>query len=170
MFAYLYGSSLYDEHPKDIDFAVYLFSGIYGTLLQKGEVTLGFTIPLEMKLEEKVVITGWIPREELMSVYDVADVVVIPSLFPETFSLVFLEAFSMKNIVIASDIGALSNNITHGKNGFLVKPGDAGELSERIDYVLKNMKKLESIREQAYKTSQMYKPEKYIKIYERLYS
>jgi len=125
----------------------------------------------ELKLDGYVIFTGWVSRKDLMSIYNLSDVVVIPSLFPETFSLIFLEAFSAGKIVIASDIGALSENIKDGKNGFLVKPNDSKELAKKLDYVITNLKKLKPISQRAYEVAKSKYDTKIIsKEYEGLYS
>jgi len=124
----------------------------------------------ELKLDKHVIFTGWVSRKDLMSMYSLSDIVVIPSVFPETFSLVFLEAFSSRKIVIASDIGALSENVADGKTGFLVKPGSVKELAKKLDYVLANPRKLGGMRKCAYETRLKYNPATCLKIYERLYS
>jgi predicted nucleotidyltransferase len=52
LFAYLHGSVLSSEKPRDIDVAVYLISEEFDTLQTKAELSLGFAIPLEMRLEK----------------------------------------------------------------------------------------------------------------------
>ena len=54
LFAYLHGSSLSSEKPRDIDIAVYLISEEFDTLQTKAELSLGFAIPLEMNLEKQL--------------------------------------------------------------------------------------------------------------------
>ncbi len=54
LFAYLHGSALSSEKPRDIDVAVYLISEEFDMLQSKAELSLGFAIPLEMKLEKKM--------------------------------------------------------------------------------------------------------------------
>lgn len=61
---------------------------------------------------------------EVTSLMQRADVVVVPSLWPESFNLVAAEALSAGRPVIASNAGALSERIRHGVNGLLVPPGD----------------------------------------------
>lgn len=125
----------------------------------------------EMKLNKQVIFTGWVSNRDLASAYSLSHIIVIPSLLPETFCLVFLEAINAGKIVIASDIGALSENITDGKNGFLVKPNDVKELSKKLDYVIANFSKLGHIRERAYEeATSKYDPDILLKEYERLYS
>jgi len=54
MFAYIYGSVLSSDKPRDIDVAVYLFPKDFEQLFRDGEVSLSFAIPLEMDLEKQV--------------------------------------------------------------------------------------------------------------------
>jgi glycosyltransferase involved in cell wall biosynthesis len=57
-------------------------------------------------------------------VYAQTDLLIIPSLVHETFSLVAREALSAGKPVIASNVGALPEIIEHGENGFLFPAGD----------------------------------------------
>jgi glycosyltransferase involved in cell wall biosynthesis len=68
-------------------------------------------------------------RERLPEVLEDQDVVVLPSICPETFSLVVREANLMGLPVIASRIGAIPEAIEEGRNGFLFEPGNGEELS-----------------------------------------
>ncbi len=54
MFAYIYGSVLSSDNPRDIDIAVYLFPMDFEKLSCDGEVSLSFAIPLEMNLEKQL--------------------------------------------------------------------------------------------------------------------
>jgi glycosyltransferase involved in cell wall biosynthesis len=60
------------------------------------------------------------------------DAAVVPSLVPETFSIVTREAFACGLPVIASRIGALPEAIRHGEDGWLFEPGDSIELAALI--------------------------------------
>jgi len=66
------------------------------------------------------------------------DVLIVPSICPETFSLVTLESFLFRVPVIASRIGALSELVEDGRNGLLFTPGDAEDLRRKIDYLITN--------------------------------
>jgi glycosyltransferase involved in cell wall biosynthesis len=59
-------------------------------------------------------------------------VVVLPAIWPETFSIVIREANLMGLPVIASRIGAIPEAIEEGVNGFLFKPGDREDLRRRM--------------------------------------
>lgn len=50
-FAYLHGSSLTSESPRDLDIAIFLYDAAYAELSEKRDVHMGFVIPIEMHLE-----------------------------------------------------------------------------------------------------------------------
>ncbi len=65
-----------------------------------------------------------------------ADVVIFPSLMPEAFGRVVIEAMSTGRPVIASCIGAVPEILDGPMARFLVEPGDAGELAAAMDSIL----------------------------------
>jgi glycosyltransferase involved in cell wall biosynthesis len=67
-------------------------------------------------------------REDLADALRDQDVVVLPSIWPETFSLMIREANSLGLPVIGSDIGAIPEAIEPGTNGFLFVPGNTESL------------------------------------------
>ncbi len=77
----------------------------------------------------RITFHGPFTQETRDHVYQSMDVLIIPSLFQETFSLVAREALLNGTPVIASRVGALPEIIIHGVNGYLFSPGDAGELA-----------------------------------------
>lgn len=73
---------------------------------------------------------------DMAALYSIADVVVCPSLEPEGFGRIIVEAQAMKKIIIATNIGAPSYIIKDGVDGFLSPVNDAATLSEVIEKVL----------------------------------
>ena len=67
---------------------------------------------------------GFCYGEKLDMFYKNCLAVINPSLLNETFGLTCLEALMRKKPVIASNIGAFPEVVTHGYNGFLFQPGD----------------------------------------------
>ena len=65
-----------------------------------------------------------------------ADVVIFPSLMPEAFGRVVIEAMSTGRPVIASRVGAVPEILDGPMARFLVEPGDAGELAASMDSFL----------------------------------
>ncbi|UCC77441.1 MAG: glycosyltransferase family 4 protein [Anaerolineales bacterium] len=67
---------------------------------------------------------GHLSRERVWELLSQTDVVVVPSLWHETFSLIVHEAFATGVPVVASRVGALTEAIRDGEDGLLVPPGD----------------------------------------------
>ena len=75
---------------------------------------------------------GPFKREHLSEALNDQDVVVLPSLCPESFSLVIREANALGLPVIASRIGAIPEAVKDGVNGVLFEPGDVEALTHRM--------------------------------------
>ncbi|MGH8480552.1 MAG: glycosyltransferase [Gammaproteobacteria bacterium] len=61
-----------------------------------------------------------------------ANVIVTPSVEPEAFGHVAIEAQAMQRPVVASKLGAPTEAIVDGITGFLFPPGDATALANAI--------------------------------------
>lgn len=83
------------------------------------------------KNDEWLNLQGFTPREEIMKMYSLADVVCFPSWF-ESFSIVCIEAMQQGAIVVGSTSGGMSEIISDGEDGFLVPPQNVQLLSEGI--------------------------------------
>lgn len=68
--------------------------------------------------------------------YTLAEIVVAPSIEPEAFGRVPVEAQAMGRTVIAANHGGACETVIDGHTGWLVKPGDADDLARVIDGVL----------------------------------
>ena len=75
---------------------------------------------------------GRLGRQEVWATLAQADLVAVPSLWHETFSLILHEAFAAGVPVLASDLGALTEAIRHGQDGWLVSPGDVPAWREML--------------------------------------
>jgi glycosyltransferase involved in cell wall biosynthesis len=71
-------------------------------------------------------------QKDMATVYQASDIIVVPSLIPDSLPTVILEAMAAGKIVIASRIGGAAEIITDGHDGFLVAPGDSEALSQKI--------------------------------------
>jgi glycosyltransferase involved in cell wall biosynthesis len=72
-------------------------------------------------------------QKDLPGILSKLDVIVIPSLWHETFSIVAREALLSGTPVVASETGALPEVINSGQNGLLVPVGDAEALHDALD-------------------------------------
>jgi glycosyltransferase involved in cell wall biosynthesis len=88
---------------------------------------------LQPYLGDRVSYQGPFDHSLLGDVLAGLDVLVVPSLVHESFSLVALEARTAGLPVVASDVGALSELIEDGTNGLLVPPGDVGRLAAALN-------------------------------------
>jgi len=86
-------------------------------------------------VDQSVVFTGYVAGGVLGHVYHCSDVLVVPSLY-EPFGIVALEGMICGLPVIASATGGLTEIVEDGVSGLLFRPGDAGELAERLATVL----------------------------------
>ena len=64
--------------------------------------------------------------------YKVSDIVISPSIEPEAFGRVAVEAQSMERLIVASNIGGSNETIVDEKTGFIFKSGDPIALSKKI--------------------------------------
>ena len=70
------------------------------------------------------------------ALFAAADVVVVPSRWPEPLGVVAAEALRAGAVVIASDVGGLDTFVHHGENGLLVAPGDVDAWAAALDRAL----------------------------------
>jgi glycosyltransferase involved in cell wall biosynthesis len=89
---------------------------------------------LELGISDRVRFLGAIPPAELAAVYGRADVLVIPAV-SEASPLVAVEAMSCGLPVIASRISGLPSLVKDWDTGFLVKPGDVGQLAMAMTFL-----------------------------------
>tara|TARA_B100001057_G_scaffold103591_1_gene101039 strand:- start:87 stop:1241 length:1155 start_codon:yes stop_codon:yes gene_type:complete len=68
--------------------------------------------------------------------YKVSDIVVSPSIEPEAFGRVAVEAQSMGKVIIASNIGGSNETVVNEKTGYLFESGNPNSLCEKILKVL----------------------------------
>jgi glycosyltransferase involved in cell wall biosynthesis len=80
----------------------------------------------------------FVPRVPLAQVgvlYGVIDVLLAPSIWPESYGLVTREALAAGLWVVASDRGAIGQDIEPGKNGFIVDVADHRALLAVLTYI-----------------------------------
>lgn len=88
-------------------------------------------------------------KGEVLALMGEASIVVVPSLWYETFGLVAIEAFAKGTPVIASAIGAIAEVVEAGRTGFHFRPGDAEDLAVQIEWAVTHPLKLAQMRREA---------------------
>jgi glycosyltransferase involved in cell wall biosynthesis len=82
-------------------------------------------------IEDRVELSGFVPRHELAAWYRAARVVVAPSPF-ENLALVFLEALASGRPLVGCASGAFPEVVTDGLEGRAVPPGDPQALADAV--------------------------------------
>ena len=89
----------------------------------------------QLKLTNKVKLVGYIPHDDIVSLYEKADLYIQYSL-EEGFCNAVLEAQSMGVLTIVSDASGLSENIVDRKTGWVVPKRDPMLLAKKIKEII----------------------------------
>lgn len=92
---------------------------------------------LEVFTPNHVRLLGNVEHQELLRYYQIADVVVVPSLMEAT-SLAALEAMACGVPVLGTNVGGMPEVVTDGWNGWLVTPAAPSSLAEAITRIAAN--------------------------------
>ena len=94
--------------------------------------------PLKKEMQEYIdrhkidaTIHAPIPYSQIPSLYQQTDIVVFPSLWPEPFGRIAIEALAAGKLIIASKIGGIEETLKNS-SALLVKPGDVRELHQAL--------------------------------------
>lgn len=90
----------------------------------------------ELGLAQRTHFLGWVSADELARELAEASVVALPSLWPEPFGLVGIEALAAGTPVVASDTGGVRDWLDDGVSGVVVPPGDACALRHALGELL----------------------------------
>jgi glycosyltransferase involved in cell wall biosynthesis len=79
---------------------------------------------------------GALPNAEVLALYPLADVVVVPSIVPDALSRVIIEAMAAGRAVIATRVGGTPELVIHEKTGLLVERADPDGLARALRRLL----------------------------------
>ena len=102
-------------------------------------------------LQGSVIFRGAIPNSELPQYFATADIFIGPSIQAEGgdtegFGLTFVEAAMSECIVVASNVGGISDIIKDGETGFLVQEKNPHAIADTLCNILKQMDTLADIK------------------------
>lgn len=80
-------------------------------------------------VDDRVRFTGWLDGDSLAHELAEASIVAVPSVWPEPFGLVGIEAFASGRPAVASATGGIGDWLTDGTSGLAVRPADAPALA-----------------------------------------
>jgi glycosyltransferase involved in cell wall biosynthesis len=98
-----------------------------GNALEKNRALAG-----RLGVADRVNFLGWVGPGPIDECYAAADIVVVPSRWPEPFGLVGLEAMSRARPAVAFDVGGISDWLEHGRTGLLAPQVDGTTLADAI--------------------------------------
>jgi len=142
--------ALNSEKIKALNIKTLLIGDIYheSEMPYKEEIKKFITIN---KLDKKVSMPGY--KKNISQYLKYGDIVVHCPIMEDAFPRVILEAFCFKKIVIATNIGGIPEMIKDNHNGFLCGI-NSGDLADKILYVYRNFNKLDSIKNNAFKSAE----------------
>jgi phosphatidyl-myo-inositol dimannoside synthase len=95
-----------------------------------------------LRLQNNVVITGFLAEEELAAHFSLADIYVMPSV-KEGFGIVFVEAMYYGTPVIAGNADGSTDALLQGKLGLLIEPDNTKAITEALQKMITNKKAYE---------------------------
>jgi glycosyltransferase involved in cell wall biosynthesis len=98
----------------------------------------------EAGIDDDVTLTGFVSERELAALYDLGDVVVLPS-YEEGSSIAVAEALAAGTPVIGTRIDGIRQQIDHGRHGLLSEPGDVDELARHLEALLTDDERRETM-------------------------
>jgi glycosyltransferase involved in cell wall biosynthesis len=90
----------------------------------------------ELHVSKHVTFLGHRTRDELYELYKRSAMLVMPSIWPEPFGKVGIEAMSVGRPVIATDVGGISEWLIDGETGYLVQAEHPEEIAKRAIAIL----------------------------------
>jgi glycosyltransferase involved in cell wall biosynthesis len=120
-------------------------------------------------LEGNVIFVDW--TNEIEKYYNMLDIYLLPSIFPDPFPTVNLEAMLYRKPVIAVNIGGSKEQVIDGETGFIIEPNKPEILAEKILYLYENPEIAKKMGEAGYKrVTTKFTMEKYVNEHLNLYS
>lgn len=101
------------------------------------------------KDDERITFHGYVNNDEISKFYNMANLIVVPSICYDNSPMVIYESFTHSTPVIGSDIGGIPELINDNVNGHLFKPGDVNDLKNVLKDTIKDTKILQILEDNA---------------------
>lgn len=111
-----------------------------------------------------IIFTGYIPYENMGSIYSIADLVVLPSMCNEACGLTVIESLLCEKPLITTKTGGIPQ-MCEGTESLLLDPNEnlTDELINRIDDLIEKPEKMDVMRESCKAVKQRLSVERYLK-------
>lgn len=100
-------------------------------------------------MQRHIYFTGFVPDDELLKIYKIADIACFPSLY-EPFGIVALEAMAARVPVVVSDAGGLPEIVQNGITGTTTYAGNSNSLADGILSILHGPERAKSMADAGY--------------------
>lgn len=119
--------------------------------------------------DERISFYGRLSHNELQKFYSCADVLVVPSIWCESFGRVIIEAFRAGMPVICSNVGGMPELVMDNYNGYLFEAGNTDQLIKILEGLLDDPKRLKLLKKNVRESANKYKfsecVNKFVEIY-----
>ena len=140
----IYGVGLPEKSLKSITEIKRL---LLRNIIRPGRLFWQIKSMIAMKRRNKnIVFLPLFKQEQLDDVFSETDVLIVPSVMRESFSLVTREALIRNVPVICSDSGGPEEIIQDGINGMVFKTNDPDDLAKKIDLILRKPQLIDEFR------------------------
>lgn len=92
----------------------------------------------EAGLTNKITFYGWLDRDRINALLGECYLVLFPSIYPEAFGIVGIEAMMRAKPVVGFDSGGVSTWLKDGETGFLVDTENENAMREKIEMLLED--------------------------------
>ncbi len=125
-----------------------------------------------MGLEKNISFEGFVEYDRITSYYVSTSIVLFPSIWPEPFGRISVEAMASGKPVIATRVGGIPEVVEHGRTGLLVEPGNSRQIAEAVLYLLENKDIAKKMGANGIEEAKNYSPDiiskKYIEVYRQV--
>jgi glycosyltransferase involved in cell wall biosynthesis len=102
----------------------------------------------ENNLADQVIFYGWQTQEQILKVHEKCRIFVLPSQ-QETMPVVIGEAMALGKVVVASNVGAISEMLVDKHSGFLFESNKLDELCNLFRQLYNNSELIDSVSRNA---------------------
>ncbi len=160
----------FDYAIKALPIIIKEFPNAILTILGDGEYKQNLLkLVHNLHVEKNVKFINWLPQDKLEEHYQKATIVLLPSIWPEAFGKIGIEALSTGRPVIGTNQGGIPEWLHNGKNGYVIESKSELQIAEKVIYLFKNQQILEKMSHYARKSSEDFAMEKYVEKIDNLY-
>lgn len=124
----------------------------------------------DYRISDIVDYIGFVSGDKKKNILKQSDIYLLPS-YNEGLPISILEAMSFAKPVISTRVGGIPEIVSHGKNGYLIEPGDQDKLFQYIKCLVERPQERVLMGEQSYRVVQKgYFPQSVLQKLSELYS